>query len=410
MRLAPILATLLLVAACSSPAKVHIDPFFALPLAAAAEKETPPSVPTDASGYRISVRILRANDRSSALDAPSVDVSAGARAMITLTSQCSYVRTFVLETAPDAWTAEPVIGTVKEGLALELVTRPGAEAGQVVLAWHARLADFCGPFPTRNVLLGDGTSSGTVQLPTLNRVEATGRTVVRLGEETRLGRMPAWQEDGAPTMLTLTARVEAIAVPSAPSPGPDDPNAIDPILTRTDSPPRGAGPIEISVVWLKRDPGAATLHLTHAVAERLLSSLHMRRHKTFVVDAAAEVGTRVACVLERTYVGDYDIQVSSDTHLVEPVLKDLCVGFEACVDNRDGKSALAWSLTSLESLNTFSTSLGHFRTPVSIDIPEISEARGRLPIRSPVNLATVSPLESGGVIAVLVRKVESTTR
>jgi hypothetical protein len=418
MRFAIAATALLLVAACSAPPTPRPDPFFGLPLEGGRDGARSPAADAtsddDAEAYRVSLRFFPDvpgfATAPGALGAPVLLVRPGEPARIDVTNSVSYVQDFELEVAEDAWIAEPRIEAVCDGLFVELVARQGDAPGEAVLSWHVRVSDLSRPIPVRNVLLGDGTSTGTLQLPAVRTSEAAGRTRLRFGEETRLGRVPAWPAWGAPMDLTVTARIEPVPFPGRPGSADHDADAApgdhDPVLSVAKPLPPGTAPIEIAVVRLSRVPQAGTLHLSRTAAERVLPSLGFAREKSFVLDTPTEEGTRVACVLEQAYVGDFDVEVSSTAHLVDPVVKRIRVGFDGRVENRDGIPTLVWSMRSLTALDTCGTMVAG-RRAVRVDVPSIAAAAGTLPIRSHTNLVAISPLATGGALAVLVRTAPS---
>jgi hypothetical protein len=395
-------------AACSSGPGTSPDPFFTQALRDTARPEPGPEVPrVERDGYEVALRFLESGPDATTLSLPTITLLPERPGRFHVGNEMAYLKTFEVEHTEDAWVADPVIAKLVEGLTFDLLVTPLETSRSAILTWHAAQVHADKPLATRRLLLAAEAQPVDIQLPVLTRAEATGRTPVRMGEETRLARIPYWRADrGTSSWLTVLARVRParVVVPEEPDETARVPMDLAAIFRSRPIEDAEPSSLAISVVSLKRDPGAEPLLLDAGAARGVLASLDSWPFREFVLGTVSEPGVRVAYLQERAIVRDYEVMVREESHsLAEPIVDEVTAGLVASIEDRDGTPTLVWSYRTVPVVATFSTSLAG-RIPVTLDLPETVETSGVLPLTADVALARLGRTPEGRYLAVLVKR------
>ena len=402
---------------CASSSEAPAAPeFFTLPMTAGAA-EPRPDLPTrppregEAQAYTIELIIAQGANR---VQAPALTVYAGQRANITISNQISFIQDFDVGVANGASVADPIIGIIQEGLAIDLVAKPTEAQDRVALLFTIVNSDLERPIPTRAVSVGTGKPV-QIQLPSLVFSQVAGSSVVPAGVESFLTRIPG--PEGA---LDVTVRAVPVALPKTIEHAGDEIELSDgPEQQQTDveaSPeeimrrrafeqPQATETGWLRISLLRLDAGRRLkkpAHMQRAELTRRLTALSPETLKTFVIPAGSVSGTEADFILQRSYVRDFDVQ-SGNSSLRDPVVDTFRVGFEATLVRDAEGAAIAYGWSSLKSMNSYTTTLG--RAQVTLDLPEIVGRTGKLGLRADANLTPVADLKDGRSIALLVERV-----
>ncbi len=125
--------------------------------------------------------ILRAVEKSRnarLLQAPSLTVYNTQRANITLVNQLSFIQDFDVEVAQTAFIADPIVGIIQDGLALDVRPTISNDRKYITLELQPTIATLLRPIPTFQTSLGALTTPVTIQIPEM--VIQKSQTTVRL--------------------------------------------------------------------------------------------------------------------------------------------------------------------------------------------------------------------------------------
>jgi type II secretory pathway component GspD/PulD (secretin) len=125
--------------------------------------------------------ILRAVEKSRHarfLQAPSLTVYNTQRANITVVNQLSFIQDFDVEVAQTAFIADPIVGIIQDGLALDVRPTISHDRKYVTLELQPTIATLVRPIPTFTTSLGALTNPVTIQIPEL--VIQKSQTTVRV--------------------------------------------------------------------------------------------------------------------------------------------------------------------------------------------------------------------------------------
>lgn len=114
------------------------------------------------------------------LELPTLSMRAFAACFASSLNQTAYVRDFEVEVANAAFIANPIIGTVQDGLVVQAAALP-SDDGVARLSLDVRRSDLMRPIPTFTTSLGGSTVPVTIQLPNVQSTQVETAVVVPKG-------------------------------------------------------------------------------------------------------------------------------------------------------------------------------------------------------------------------------------
>ncbi|MHC4859195.1 MAG: type II secretion system protein GspD, partial [Planctomycetota bacterium] len=112
------------------------------------------------------------------LQAPSLTVYNTQRANITVVNQLSFIQDFDVEVAQTAFIADPIVGIIQDGLALDVRPTISHDRKYITLELQPTIATLVRPIPTFTTSLGALTNPVTIQIPEL--IIQKSQTTVRV--------------------------------------------------------------------------------------------------------------------------------------------------------------------------------------------------------------------------------------
>jgi hypothetical protein len=321
--------------------------------------------------------------------------------------QLAYIRDFDVERKDDAFIADPVIGILQDGAVVEVTALREAEGNSTTLAWEIRTARIRRPIDTFPARDQQGHAM-TIQLPTLHRADAAGVRPVDDGVWSLLARLP--DADGRP--FSVLARVKPVRVDDGRE---DDGSAESADAGRADAvfqgdslPARAArgeldesasGLLEVRGVLVRTDLAAGSVVEAEAVAGALDRGEPLEP-ADFGVSTGLVRGARASCLLQESYLKDYDIEVGGGVATADPEVGEQVSGLMAEVEE-GGALRLTWASTS--SWDFFHTSWAPNMRPLAIEVPTASVRQALVVPAEGTRLVVLSRLEDGRSAGVLVR-------
>ena len=132
----------------------------------------------DDTDISIILRAVEKTRQARILQSPSLTVYNTQRANITVVNQLSFIQDFDVEVAQTAFIADPIVGIIQDGLALDVRPTISHDRKYITLELQPTVARLIRPIPTFTVSLGAATTPVTIQLPEL--VIQKSQTTVRL--------------------------------------------------------------------------------------------------------------------------------------------------------------------------------------------------------------------------------------
>ncbi len=353
--------------------------------------------------YQISARFVSA---SATVSAPRLTVYPRQRANISVVNQTSYVETFAAEVAQGSLVMDPKIGVVRDGLTLDVQAAPGAVAGEVRLAFHARVAELGKPIPQRNVKFHKGGAPLTIQLPKVESATAIGVRSLRLGVVTHVARL---NHPGHGRVDVLVQVDELDADGGSPLARLDD------VVNRTlaDYPSASGADVDLGAMLASQgddrrieikalrlraqlEPGT----VLDADAAASYAAFEADPLRDLVLVTSPVTGASVGVELAEASLSDYSsgMGASASHHPPQtPLIETVRSGLSVRVVEGD-ELEVAWRTS--PSWQHFTTSLANGPI-VAIDLPERREHVQRIPLDGDTRLLTLARLEDGGSLAVL---------
>lgn len=124
------------------------------------------------------VRATEKNAQIRTLTAPQVTVYNTQRANLTVVNQLSYIQDFDVEVAQTSFIADPIVGIVQDGLALDVRPTVSNDRKWITLELQPTVADLIEPIATFSTTLASSFSPVIIQLPELRLQQA--RLTVRI--------------------------------------------------------------------------------------------------------------------------------------------------------------------------------------------------------------------------------------
>ncbi len=400
-----LLVAVVLAGCASDPARDRA----AAPLFRTAAVEVPPARPEPilppVAGARkgVSLEIRFETSDGTTVLAPRITAFAGRRANVQVLRQTAYVRDFDVAKKDGTAVADPVIGILQDGIALEVRAHP-AERG-TLLSWVVQAARVREPMAKETFTDLQGNRC-TIQLPTVDRSEAGGVRALADGVWGLLARLP----DGKGGTVAVTARATAVdlefdtaaedardiaLVDEEASPGNRD-SVLPEVAARPGAP---AGSLEVRAVALRTQLPAGSVVEMSALGGAALEPLAPG-------DLAAVTqcvpGARVACLLDESFVGDFRYEKDPAPETVDPVVEVRVSGLEAAV-GEDGLLDVRWTTTPRWDRFRFAPAGTHDLRRVSIERPASSTHAARLVPAPGTRLVVLAALADGRSAGVLVR-------
>ncbi len=132
----------------------------------------------DDTDVSLIVQAVQKTAQGRLLQAPSLTVYNTQRANITLVNQLSFIQDFDVEVAQTAFIADPIVGIIQDGLALDVRPTISHDRKYVTLQMQPTIATLIRPIPTFQTSLGALTTPVTIQIPEL--VIQKSQTTVRV--------------------------------------------------------------------------------------------------------------------------------------------------------------------------------------------------------------------------------------
>ena len=313
-----------------------------------------------------------------------------------------------------AFVADPVIGVLQEGAVVELTALRAGDGGPTTLAWELRTARLQRPieaFPARDL----HGNTMTIQLPTLHRADAAGVRPVEDGVWSLLARLP--DAEGKP--FSVLARVKPIrraeeAVESgwfelnepvrwsSSDPPPDEGDSLPARAARGEIEDAAAGLLEVRGVVLSTELAAGSVVEAAAAAVALDRAVPLDPADLGVSTGLVR-GARATCLLQETYVRDYDIEsvgIMGQDSTADPEVGEQVSGLVAEVDE-GGALRLSW--TSTPEWNRFQFSPAPNLGMLAVDVPTSAVREARVVPGEGTRLVVLARLEDGRSAGVLVR-------
>ena len=299
----------------------------------------------------LSVEIRVEGDDGRGVAAPTLITVPGRPSSVEVFEQLAYVRDFDVERKDDAFIADPVIGILQEGAVVEVTALRNPAGGSTTLAWEVRTARVRRPLDTFPVRDLDGREM-TIQLPTLHRADAAGVRPVEDGVWSLLARLP----DADGRSFCVHARVKPIRLTD----GREDDGSAEAadggretaVFEGDSLPARAArgelddsapGLLEVRGVVLRTDLAAGSVVEAEAVARALDGAVPLDPADLGVATGLVR-GARACCLLQETYLKDYDIEGSGSLATADPEVGEQVSGLVAEIEE-GGALRLTWNST-----------------------------------------------------------------
>ncbi len=329
----------------ASPAP-SVDP--AAPLTAVGKVVSPLETVTDAQWARAAAHRV---------DAPmAIDAVAGSMRGSKRSTTTSYVQDFDVKPGASG-IADPIIGSLEAGFAVNAYLASVATPKEVDLRFEwtrvvAPMKTFRTTLASAHVAPGGVAPSFEIDLPELRAVNGDVLLPARLGAG-------AFVRIGA--IVGVLARVEAVTAGSEPKPA-----------------------------WRRVHPAplAAALALPATAAQHFLD-IRVRSRRVGA-DAPTEVsapkllvlegqGATISILEQQAYVADFDVEVSQDSFIADPIVKSLQTGLTIgarVLTGPDGTGVIDGTVAVADVVRPYrrtTTSLG-VGAPVTIDLPTTRQA------------------------------------
>jgi hypothetical protein len=383
----------------------------AKPVAATPVPATPlPPAPGARDGVSVELRLEDA--QGSAVLAPRIIAFHGKRARVEMFEQAAYVREFDVERKDDACIVDPVIGIAQDGVFVEFTSRPGARGTD--LAWSIRVARLRRPMDEESWVDAKGNRL-TLQLPTWDRSEAEGLRSMAPGVWGLLARLPDVRGGSVAVLARVTP--EKVEFSSADEDARDI-GLIDPTSTGRPSPHLEAefpdslparaeraaleaapgGRIDLRAVAFPSDLAAGSV-VEAAAAEAALSRAEAVEPGDLRWVTGLVPGARAACLLDESFIKDYDLEGCCDMRIADAVPGSQVSGLSAEV-GRDGVLGLSWTTTPRR--DRFTTTLGS-GPPVAVEVLSPETYRASVVPGAEPRLVVLARLPGKRALGVLVR-------
>ena len=369
---------------------------------AAASKEGP------LVGLSVEIRVDGEDGRS--VVAPTLITVPGRPSSVEVFEQLAYIRDFDIERKDDAFIADPVIGILQDGAVVEVTALRDGAGGATTLAWEVRTARVRRPLdvvPARDL----SGAEMTIQLPTLHRADAAGVRRIEDGVWSLLARLP--DSDGR--SFLVHARVQPMRLTD----GREDDGSAEAAdggrataAFEGDSLPMRAargeigdavpGLLEVRGVVLRTDLAAGSVVEAEAAARALDGAVPLEPADLGVATGLVR-GARACCLLQESYLKDYDIEVGMGGATADPEVGEQVSGLVAEVEEGGalrltGSSTPDWQRFQFTPAEGAATGR---RLALEIPTPTVREARV-VPAEG-TRLVVLSRLEDGRSAGVLVR-------
>ena len=141
----------------------------------------------DDTEINIVMNLVSKSQNAIEITAPTVSVYNTQRAFVTVVNQVSYVQTYEVDVATNAFIADPVIGIAQEGIVLDVRPTISYDRKYITLDVESTVAKLVRPFPTVTTLLGPNGSPVQFSIPQLDIQDAQTTAVVPDGGAVVLG-------------------------------------------------------------------------------------------------------------------------------------------------------------------------------------------------------------------------------
>ncbi len=329
------------------------------------------------------------------IQAPRVLVRPSDLATASVGDETSFIQTFDAEVTEGALIADPVIGTLAEGVEIESLVMPTATPdGHARLAFHVLRTKLNTPIPEREVRLVAESAPGRIQLPRIDVSDLVGATRVPLDREIDLGVLPARGREPACRVRVTVHEVGDVRAPAPkPLPSEEPEPSTEPEAAGPESRPDALGwdPLRVPdlaamAAALSDAPGAGThprLRIVRAPEHRAAAPVVVA---TLDLPPSPVVGTRRAELLERAYLQDYDAVDKESKEpskgaprVYVPVVATLVTGARAEVVLGASGPELSVSWRHTRDTQPFTTELPN-GPRVVIDLPETQVLTGTFPL------------------------------
>ncbi len=342
------------------------------------------------------------------LTSPQIAVRPYERSNVSVINQLSFVQDYDTEFSKGAYIADPIIGILQDGVALDLLVAPvrGTE-GSAWVAFQASAADLRKPMRRRRVHFASKGRPGCVQLPDVELGRSSGVRQARLGAFSRLALLPMPDGHGE---FQIDVRLRAVGdVASVPRKTADDEAPPTPKLRQNDdssmgrdlhgpdvdlramlasaeAAPAGRQTLRLQFIVLLGEPKNPLqgdhVQVPAAAAKEFLRGVRTRDVQTFELTSLAVEGAGVSSLEQHAYVQDYDLAapleklrrakqpLPAGPLAYHPVIGSIAEGRSAHVTRDETGLRLAITWADMPTMPTFRTTLD--RGPsVEIGLPEL---------------------------------------
>lgn len=156
------------------------------------------------------VRAVEKTNKANLLTAPILTASNTQRATVTMVSQTSYIKDFDVEVAQTAFIADPVIGTIQDGFALDVRPTISNDRKYVTLEVQPTVATILKPIPTFSTSLSGTSTPVTIQMPELRISRAQTTIKVPDGGSVMIGGLKRIQQVDRKSGIPLFSEIPLV--------------------------------------------------------------------------------------------------------------------------------------------------------------------------------------------------------